>query len=139
MQFTLRTLLLIVAACAILLSIPLWLSATFKRAFESDDRVQQIAFDSETWKRADPIERERTVRSQMIDELLRQHDSNGWPRAKVIELLGEPDREPTTSSTRQMQYLLGLERGGGFSLDFEYLVFRFDDEDKVIAYHTVVD
>jgi hypothetical protein len=36
-----------------------------------------IPFESEAWRRADPIANHCTVRSQMIDDLLQRHDFNG--------------------------------------------------------------
>src|SRR5262245_52480580 len=85
-QFTLRTLLLVVVGAAILFALPGWFAALIRSAFGSVEVVQQITFESEAWKRADPIERHRSVRSQMIDDLLVRYDLRQWPRSKVTEL-----------------------------------------------------
>ncbi|MGV3757517.1 MAG: hypothetical protein ACO1QS_19230 [Verrucomicrobiota bacterium] len=101
------------------------------------DGVRQIAFDSTAWQRADPIENHRTVRSQMIQDLLRRQKFEGWTRQQVVALLGEPTQgKPAKMGFPQWDavYILGLERQGGYSLDDEALGFKFDTTDRVTSY-----
>ena len=103
--------------------------------------VRPISFEPFAWRRADDIGNHRTVRSQMVGDLLGKHDFQGWSRNTLTELLGEPDWDPKTSGFADwdIAYHLGLERGGSLSLDDECLVFRFDGNDRVIAYRTTVN
>ncbi|TAK96998.1 MAG: hypothetical protein EPO07_13930 [Verrucomicrobia bacterium] len=99
--------------------------------------VKRIPFEAVAWKRAPSIEQHRTVRSQMIDDLLRHHKFSGWTRQQVIELLGEPTPgEPAKMGFPQWDivYVLGLERAGAYSLDDEALGFKFDAQDRVSKY-----
>jgi hypothetical protein len=102
-----------------------------QRTFSGNPR--QIRFESEAWKRADPIENHRTVRSQMVDDLLSSTNFQGWTRQEVIQLLGELD---ATSGFEQfdMIYVLGMERGGAYSLDDEALGFKFNLNGRVIKF-----
>jgi hypothetical protein len=139
-QFGLRTLLLVATACALLLGVSPWLARWW---IEGNDGVVPIRVETQAWKRADEIDGYRTVRSQMIGDLLRRHDFTGWSRAKVIQLLGQPDprppRNPSPWNAWDMVYFLGLERGGEYSLDDEYLVFRLNAQQRVVNYRTVVN
>ncbi len=77
----------------------------------------------------------------MVEDLLDEFDFHGWSRASLIDLLGEPDWEAEDSeflSGWDCGYLIGLERHGAFSLDDEYLVFRFDSDGRVAAYRMIV-
>jgi hypothetical protein len=100
-------------------------------------RVTQIPFDSPAWQLAEPIENYRTIRSQMIQDLLRQFDFSGWTREQIIELLGPPiPGEPSSLGFSQWDivYVLGIERGGPYSLDDEALGFEFDGEEQVESF-----
>lgn len=99
--------------------------------------VPPVRFDSTGWKAAHPIDNRRTIRSQMIGDLLRRYDFRGWSRAKIIELLGIPDWYPQPNW--DLTYRLGLERAGPYSLDYEYLAFRLDRSGRVTGYRTIVD
>ncbi|MEX0724926.1 MAG: hypothetical protein WD065_01570 [Planctomycetaceae bacterium] len=102
----------------------------------------QIAFDGTAWQRADAIDRYRTVRSQMIDDLLRHFNFEGWRRQQVVELPGEPTPgEPANMGFGQWDivYIMGLERAGAYSLDQEALGFRFDGDDRVVSYGVSVN
>jgi hypothetical protein len=103
-----------------------------KWAFKPE--VEQRSFEAVTWKRADPIERHRTVRSQMIDDLLRHYNFQGWTRGQVTQLLGKPDTMWSSFNQWDIIYVLGMERAGAFSLDDEALGFKFDANGLVIAY-----
>jgi len=99
--------------------------------------VKQIPFEASAWKRGTAVEKYRTVRSQMIDDLLRQRKFEGWTRQEVVALLGEPTPgEPAKKGFPQWDtvYILGLERQGGYSLDDEALGFKFDTTDRVTSY-----
>jgi len=101
------------------------------------DRVVQAAFDSAAWRRADPIENHRTVRSRMIEDLLRRYKFDGWTRQQLVALLGEPTRgEPAKMGFPQWDavYVLGMERQGAWSLDDEALGFKFDSTERVGSY-----
>jgi hypothetical protein len=50
------------------------------------DYVWQIRFEATAWMRADPIEKDRTIRSMMIEDLLRKYDFHGWTREQVEQL-----------------------------------------------------
>ena len=101
------------------------------------DGVRQIAFESTAWQRADSVDHYRTVRSQMIQDLLRRYKFEGWTRQQVLALLGEPTHgEPAKMGFGQWDavYILGLERAGAWSLDDEALGFKFDPSGKVVSY-----
>jgi hypothetical protein len=127
-SFTLRTLLALVAVVGILDYFYRW---------AIPPEVEQVSFDPIAWKRAEPIGSFRTVRSQMIDDLLRRYDFQGWTREEVIQLLGTPN---TVSGFTQFDvvYVLGLERGGAFSQDDEALGFKFDANGRVVNYRVTV-
>lgn len=100
--------------------------------------VKPIAFEAPAWQRADRIEGHRTVRSQMIDDLLRRYNFRGWSEDEVIELLGPSDRRPPTMRSVHIVYRLGAQRGA-WSLDDEYLYFRIDAQNRVTEFGTTVD
>ncbi len=107
--------------------------------FDGRHQVWQVRFDPIAWKQADPeseTEREgyRTVRSRMINDLLRRHSFYGWSRQQVVDLLGQPTGGSSGFQQWDMIYLLGAERGGAFSLDDEALGFKFDAKDRVAEY-----
>lgn len=104
-------------------------------------QVWQEAFDATAWKQAAPlgsagVNRWRTVRSSMIEDVLRRYDFDGWTRQEVIDVLGEPAPGVKGTGFEQwdMIYVLGLERGGAFALDDEALGFRLDTADRVTKY-----
>jgi hypothetical protein len=103
--------------------------------------VRPIKFDPVTWQRADEIGNYRTVRSEMIGDLLKKYDFRGWSRKSLTDLLGKPDWDSNTTgfASWDTAYHLGLERGGSFSVDDECLVFRFDKNDRVVSYMTAVN
>ncbi|MFN0199345.1 MAG: hypothetical protein ACKVT0_21555 [Planctomycetaceae bacterium] len=105
--------------------------------YSDRDVVRQIPFESSAWQRAEPIERYRTVRSQMIEDLLRQYDFEGWTREQVETLLGKPaSGDPAKMGFEEWDavYILGHERNGDFSLDDEALGFKFDSTGRVARY-----
>jgi len=102
--------------------------------------VLPIPFESEAWKRGDDIGNFRTVRSQMIGDLLQRHDFHGWSKEQIVDLLGNPDEGENHEMYPlwDMAYFLGVERGGWASLDNEYVVFRLNGQQKVIDYRVTV-
>jgi hypothetical protein len=103
-------------------------------------RRQQIPFDPAAWSQADPAtpagrgSNRRTVRSFMVDDLLRRYDFHGWSREQVIDLLGPPTESWSGFEQWDVIYVLGLERLGNWSLDDEALGFKFDETDRVEKY-----
>jgi hypothetical protein len=133
---------IVILAVVIVISIPLgtivWLSSWHDPAYD----VPSLQFDPMAWRRAEQIADYRTVRSQMVDDLLKRYDFTGWTREQVIDLLGAPD--PTWSRPGMgfdgwgLVYHLGIERKGALSLDDECLVFGFM-EGKVVSFRTTVN
>ena len=103
--------------------------------------VESRPFDAAAWRQPKPIDNDRTERSQMVDDLLRRYDFSGWTREEVVKLLGEPDAISGEGMFPEwdMTYLIGLERGGSWSLDYEYLVFRLDKNNRVVDYRKYID
>jgi hypothetical protein len=105
--------------------------------YGGQDDVRQIPFDSTAWQRATPIANHRTLRSQMIQDLVRRYKFEGWTRQQLVALLGEPTSvKPANTAFAQWDaiYILGLERAGAWSLDDEALGFKFDTADRVTKY-----
>jgi hypothetical protein len=119
-------LLLILSAC--FGAYVIWVQLQFEA-----DRVPTIDFDSALWKSKKPFEHNRTVRSQMIDDLLSTHNFAGWERHELEALLGPPDK--SNPEDWDVGYLLGADRS--FGIDFEVLVFRFDDSARVTEFRLV--
>ena len=94
--------------------------------------VRQIPFSSQRWKSAEKIGHGYTVRSQMIESLLKHYELSGKPWNEVVKVLGEPDHK--NMDGWHYAYRIGRERNGPFSLDDEYLYFRLDSAERVCAY-----
>ncbi len=75
----------------------------------------------------------------MIEDLLGSYKFDGWTRQQVVDLLGQPNGNWSGFEQWDMIYLLGLERGGAFSLDDEALVFKFDSTGRVVKYRLSVN
>ena len=78
----------------------------------------------------------------MIEDLLRKYDFHGWTRQQVEQLLGAPEsRSAKECGFPQFDtiYVLGLERGGAFSLDDEALGFTFDEDGRVATFGVSVN
>jgi hypothetical protein len=103
-----------------------------------EDYSHRCPFDSRVWKASladDPWQ--NPIRLRMVDDLIRHHRLIGLSRSNVLELLGQPP--PTGKfSDWDLVYCLGPERGL-FSIDSEWLVIRFDKNDKVIEAEDVQD
>lgn len=118
----------------------LWMVAgwIFLGGFERG-KNRSVAFDPVAWRiHGGPIsspvgiKREDTVRVWMVDDLLRRYQFKGMTREEVVRLLGEPN---TTSYFKNwdMVYWLGYQRGF-MGLDYEWLVLRLDEGQKVTEY-----
>jgi hypothetical protein len=86
-------------------------------------------FDRKQWRLATPDEDDRLA---MAEDLMARGKLDGMPKARVIKLLGEggaTDRFPGG----HLAYRLGLERDY-MPVDYEWLVIRFDANDKVERY-----
>ena len=106
--------------------------------FHGGRGVPQIAFDSSLWMPARDIGDHRTVRSQMVVDLLRHHHLKGRGADEISVLLGKPD--VVAWDGWDFGYRLGLERGNPFgNLDDEYLVFRLDKIKHVETYQLTTD
>ncbi len=105
--------------------------------------VSPIQFEPTLWKQATSIGNFRTVRNQMVEDLILSKRLDGLPRVEVEQLLGPPLADHAAAGIDakrwHLAYFLGLERGGAFSLDDEFLVIRLDDEGRAIEYRTVVN
>ena len=92
-------------------------------------------FDSVRWKEANPRDNTaRSVRCEMVQDLLARHDFQGWSRAEVVALLGKPTENWSGFPQWDVIYVLGPERRGVSSLDDEALGFKFNDEGYVVKY-----
>lgn len=98
------------------------------------DRIEQIPFERSSWQQATSIGNSRTVRSQMIDNLMNQFDFEGWTVEQVVELLGPPNENPSGFGQWDLVDVLGLERHGGLSLDDEALGFKMNSDGVVKVY-----
>jgi hypothetical protein len=127
-QISLGTMFVVVAVLAVLGVLIGYAQQTFS------GNPRQIRFETEAWKRADPIENYRTVRSQMIDDLLSSTNFQGWTRPQVEGLLGKPDPWWSSFSQFDIIYVLGTERAGAYSLDDEALGFKFDSNGRVVKF-----
>ena len=81
-----------------------------------------------------------TVRRRMIADLLAKRPFAGMKSNAVIAILGAPLRslEPYGLTAWDMGYYVGLERMGKYSLDAEFLVFRFDEDGQLESFRTIV-
>ncbi len=99
--------------------------------------AKRLPFEQAAWK-ANPDSLEMDpVRLPMVDDLLAHHNFVGMSRAEIDDLLGAP--APTDKFRDwDLVYWLGPERGS-IRIDSEWLVFKFDKENRVSAYRLVSD
>lgn len=90
-------------------------------------------FSSAIWKR----EAESGERVSMVNALLLTYELNGASRREIVALLGPPTATDYFSEWDAV-YWLGDERGL-FRIDSEWLVFRYDREDRVAEYAVLSD
>jgi hypothetical protein len=145
MKYSLRSLMIVVTLGCVVFGFPMLILTVFlslevlPRLLTRD--VEQRPFDSTAWKRADEIENHRTVRSQMVDQLIGSGRLDGLKQTEVENLLGPPLRDMNAAGVDgqrwNMAYYLGLERSGSWSIDDEFLVIRFDPQGRVAEYRIV--
>jgi hypothetical protein len=111
-----------------------WPVHTFLSSY---DRPPSIQFESAKWKNKSLEESGHPIRIQMIDDLMKSRVLDGMSKAQVLHLLGEADNEGYFKDW-DMVYWLGPERSP-ISIDSEWLVIRFDSEEKVLEYKTARD
>lgn len=104
-----------------------------------DNNIKQFPFSSAAWKHSTPIGNHRTVRSEMIEDLLRTHYFIGWKRSQIEDLLGPLSSSPNGFDQWQAVYVLGLERGVILCLDDKALGFNFDANGRVMEYGLAVN
>lgn len=97
--------------------------------------VRRQQFDSNLWQGQKSFDND--VRIRMVDDLLSRHDFRGMSLERLTAILGEPDKTDYFEDW-DLVYWLGPERGW-MSIDSEWLVFRFDSENKVSEYRIVRD
>jgi hypothetical protein len=97
----------------------------------------QLPFDQAVWI-ANPDSTELDpIRLRMVDDLLAKHNFLGMTRKQIDDLLGP--RAPTDKFRDwDLAYWIGPERGS-IRIDSEWLVFRFDKDDKVKEFRHLRD
>jgi len=105
--------------------------------YMSEWRKNQLPFNPEVWI-ANPDSTELDpIRLRMVDDLLAKHNFLGMTRKQIDDLLGP--RTPTDKFRDwDLVYWLGPERGS-IRIDSEWLVFRFDKDDKVKEFQHLRD
>jgi hypothetical protein len=107
-QFGMRTLLVLVALVGVVSALVVAGIRTIQ-----NEKGPRRPFDVILWKQAAPTRQcQRTVRSEMVDDLLKEHDFTGYSRAEVVGLLGSPSPRWSGFEQWDMYYVLGLERAG---------------------------
>lgn len=99
------------------------------------ERMRRERFDPVAWQSRHGIEND--VRIRIVDDLLRQHNFHGMARDQLTAIVGEPDQTEYFKDW-DLVYWLGPERGF-MSIDSEWLVFRLDDQKRVMDYQIVRD
>jgi hypothetical protein len=92
-------------------------------------------FDPVTWN--DKTQVEAGIRLAMADRIVSRRMLSGKTRPEVIAMLGEPPKTDYFSDW-DLVYWLGPERGF-ISIDSEWLVVRFDSNNRVSEYRIVRD
>jgi outer membrane protein assembly factor BamE (lipoprotein component of BamABCDE complex) len=90
-------------------------------------------FDQAVWR----DERQESARLEMADRIVARRMLDGKARSEVVAMLGEPPKTGYFSDW-DFVYRLGMERGF-ISIDSEWLVVRFDANDRVSEYRIVRD
>jgi hypothetical protein len=91
------------------------------------------AFDRAVWL----DEKQEAARLEIANRIVAQRLLDGKSRAEVVGVLGEP-RKTGYFSDWNLVYRLGDERGF-MSIDSEWLVVRFDANERVSEYRIVRD
>lgn len=90
------------------------------------------SFDQDRWFNQ-PAER-----VDMVGNLLSEVPLKGMTRDEIIALLGEQEEEVYFKEQNNLVYYLGDERGF-ISIDSEWLVIWFDEENRVTDYEIKTD
>lgn len=77
-------------------------------------------------------------RVYMVDDLLNDYEIKEMTKDEVISLLGTPSETEYFKSDNNIVYYLGYERGL-ISIDSEWLVIYFDDNEVVEKYRVLTD
>jgi len=77
-------------------------------------------------------------RVYMVDDLLNDHELKEKTKADVIRLLGLPTETDYFKEDHNIVYYLGNERGL-ISIDSEWLVINFNNQEKVTSYKILAD
>ncbi len=93
------------------------------------------SFDAEKWREAEQAS--GYPRLSMVDDLIESGQLNDRSRTDVLTLLGPPTNTNYFSDWDAV-YWLGRERGF-IRLDSEWLVVRFDEDERVSEYRLVRD
>lgn len=99
--------------------------------------LQRRTFEPSAWQSNADGRSRSPIRIRMIDDLMKRHDPRGWPRARIVALLGPGDDSPWRAPDR-LVYWLGPERGF-LGIDSEWLSIGFDAQDRVIEWRIVRD
>jgi hypothetical protein len=91
------------------------------------------AFDKAVWQ----DEKQESARLEMADRIVARRMLDGKTRVEVLSMLGEPPKTGYFSDWN-LVYWLGAERGF-VSIDSEWLVVRFDADERVSEYRIVRD
>lgn len=100
--------------------------------YRVDIKLHQTSFDSAIWKSVHwttEARGENRVRDYMLDDLLKNHNFNGWQRRDIVDLLGEADDERPNFADDGLTY-------SWYRIDgpFDYLLFMYDKNDIVVDY-----
>src|SRR5262245_27419210 len=98
-------------------------------------KARGTEFDAAKWKNEKLIR--EGVRLKMADRIMARSALTGKTRSEVIAILGQPP-EPWCFRDLDLVYCLAPERGW-MSVDSEWLVLRFDANDRVSQYRMVRD
>ena len=72
----------------------------------------------------------------MVGDLLERHDLKGWPRARVVQLLGEPTSTDKWKAW-DMIYVLGSNEY--FGVDHEWLLIDLNEKGQVVGHRITSD
>ncbi|WP_144697757.1 hypothetical protein [Fictibacillus phosphorivorans] len=77
-------------------------------------------------------------RGDIVEDLVEKYDFKGWSDTRVIKLLGEPVKDGARKEPDNIVYYLGDESGYP-SIDSEWLLFWFDENDRVTKFEVTTD
>jgi len=90
-------------------------------------------FDRELWDRAN-TNADDSPRLEMADRLVADGSLIGKSRDEIVQRLGKPTRDRNAFAPYwDVAYVLGIERGGLFRVDCEWLAIRFNKDGRASA------